>query len=475
MENRKGLGNSVFALITSASLITGLTLLSLTSSPYSIAANATQNQSTNPDMSNISLPENTSVNASNYVNREQAQNLASKNPDLVTSIAKKLFELMSGKQLQPPQPGNISMGGNNTTLPENITENITEPSENITKPSNTTENNTTGNETETETPSDNPENSTDSDNTTEPQNTTDNQTSPEQEGNNTFNNTFDGFNQTGGNTTAENLGFLQQIAKTFSQLFTGEETGSKNQTSDSQQNQSDQPEPEQPQEPENPDQNGSQTEDDKSQQQQTESSPLSNIPVLPLTAVLAASFLAVIYYRSDKDGKEFLKTLLNRLKSVVTSIPDLFRRTVVNTVSFVIDRMKGLADFIVALAHKPGKTVNRIKEATVQKINRLKNWLKTVRNRSVKENLKIALKGGETESYEGLDQVWYRLKQKLKLENSKTVTPAEVRAEAIRQGLPDQTVEKVVDAFRREKYSSEGYPGELEISKWNRDLDGDEE
>lgn len=474
MENRKGLGNSVFALITSASLITGLTLLSMTSSPYSIAANTTQNQSMAPDMSNVSLPENTSVNASNYVNREQAQNLASKNPDLITSIAKKLFEIMSGQQLQPPQPGNTSLGGNNTTG------NMTGPEGNITAPSNTTDNSTTGNETEPEMPPGYPSNATEPDNTTEPQeNTTNNQSNPERpDGNNTFNNTFDDFNQTGGNKTAENLGFLQQIAKTFSQLFTGGETGAENQTGENQSsttsdNQSS-PEPEQPQNPENPDQNGSQSDNDEKQQENTESSILSKIPVLPLAGFLAVALLALMYYRSDKDGGEFLKTLLNRLKAAITSIPDLFRRSVVNTVSFLIDRTKGIAAFMNEMMHKPVETVAVIKERAKNKLTAIKNWLGSVRNRSIKDNLKIALKGGETQSYEGMDQIWHNLKKKLKLENNNTVTPAEVRAEAIKQNLPDHTVDEIVDAFRREKYSSQGYPGDLEISKWNKDLEGDE-
>lgn len=474
MNKRKGIGNSAFALLTSISLITGLTLLSFSGNPYNLGGNTPgSNGSFNPDMSNVSVPENTSVDPSNYINQETAQNTElPENQDLITKLAKGLFKTLSGQNIQPAEmpnsssnqtPGNSSM---NETFDENGTDgNLTNPeyTENQTGEKNTSTENETGAEDPTYSEKSDPGNFT-----------------------NSSQNKSDSFGNISESEMNESRGLFAALAKSISSIFgsdnqaetpnddeTQQPAENETRSSDDSEGPSSNRDNKTSQSPEEINQDSSQSqEDNQSQQQNNQSSPvMNNLPWI--IGLLAAAALLVLFYRSDKDTDEFIKTLLQKIKSGIISIPDLFRRTIVNTVSFIIEKAHLLADFIKKLATAPTRTIRKVRNSVKQKIHRIRNKASKLRHRSLKENLNIALKG-ESETYEGLDQVWHRLKQKLELENNHTFTPSEVRAEAVRQNLPEETVEEIVDAFRREKYSAQGYPGRLDTSKWNKDLEGDE-
>jgi hypothetical protein len=465
MFDRKGVANSTYALLTSTALITGLMLLSFSGNPYSLAGETGQQNSGssfNPDTGNFSLPENTSINASNPISPENASQSIEGNQGIVTELAKGLFKAISGREIQP---GNQTLPNETgTTTPENQTigDNTTTPDD-PQRP-------------------DIPENTTGD-------NTTQNISQPTQ--NETFNESD--FNQSMPDTNnTDSEGLLAGIAKTISNLFNTDSQPSGNQTDINQtqdpsttpnNDTSENPDGETPQNEttETPPQEGEEPQERNNTQQSgdTESSTKESLPtpdtqtLLAIIAVIAALSIVILFYRSDKNLKEFLKALADKLKSFVTSIPDLFRRSIVNTVSLIVSKIAFLADFSKKAAKAPTKTLHRIKESIIGKINRWKKSFNQARNRSVKKNISLLLTGKD-ESYEGLDQVWHELKKKLNLENDRTVTPAEVRAEAIKQNLPDDTVSEIVEAFRKDKYSSEGFTGKQDISKWNQDLQGDE-
>ena len=464
MESKKGLANSAAALATSTALAAGLMLLSFSGNPYSLAGQTAQQSGANTTGEDLDFPGNRSLNTSDVPRNALNNTSIPQNQDLVTTVAKSLFKFLSGKQIEPPQgqlQPNISenMTGNQT-LPENMTdpdsnttENMTEPEEpNITEP--------------------------DPENISEP-----NITEPP------INQTPD-INETSLNGTKESLGFAAKLVKSLTGLFGGEQdlpqdnqTSTQNQTPP--ENQSEPPseppqqnstDPEPPQDNEtsqSPDEENNTQQSQEDNQNQESGLPEFNLKnLLPILGVLGAAALSLLFYRSDKDGKEFLKAVINKVRNFVYSIPDLFRRTIVNSISFIYSKINALYALAVRIAKAPAKTLRSIKNRIIQKIQYYRGRLNRVRQRSVKQNFEVLLKG-QQETFEGLDEVWHELKTRSKLKGETTVTPAEVRAEAVKQNLPEETVDQVVDAFRHEKYTVEGYPDMLNISEWEGDLRGD--
>ncbi len=459
MDSKKGLANSAAALATSTALAAGLMLLSFSGNPYSLAGQTAQQSGANATGQNLDFPGNRSINTSDVPRNALSNTSIPQNNDLVTTVAKSLFKFLSGKQIEPPQgqlKPNISRNRTgNQTLPENMTDPDTNTTENITEPGEP-------NITEPEEP-----------NITDP-----NITEPP-------------VNQTPGmNVSKEQLGFAAKLIKTLSGLFGGGDKPQTNQTLDNQTlgNQTppgNQSKPEEPPrqnstDPEPPQDNQtSQTpENNETDQQQEKDEKKQGLPdinlknLLPILGVLAAAALVLLFYRSDKDGKQFLRTLINRAKHFVYSIPDLFRRTIVNSISFIYRKIHAVYELAVKIAKAPAKTLRSIKNSILQKIRRYRTRANRIKQRSVKQNLEVLLKG-QQETFEGLDEVWHELKTRSKLKGETTVTPAEVRAEAVKQNLPEETVDQVVDAFRHEKYTAEGYPDMLNISEWEGDLRGD--
>lgn len=463
MFDRKGVANSTYAVLTSTALITGLMLLSFSGNPYSLADSVGQqspNTSINNGAGNLSMPENSSVNASNYLNPGNESRSIKQNQDIVTKLAKGLFEMISGQKLTKADNNTLSnrSGSNlseNQTLEGNKTQN-----ENITSPNKTDSPDLSGNTSV--------ENDTQNISGSPPVNETFNQSE--------FNQSMQKENSTG---------FLAGLAKTISNLFNPDSQPSSNQTS---LNQTQTPDQNQTSNPKTNDTSStptqetgkeSKTEENKTQQNNNPESStqqkLQGINTQLLAALLALIALIaalILFYRSDKNGKEFLKALIGKIKSAVTSIPDLFRRSIVNTVSLIISKINALITLAKKIARKPSITAKNILESIKEKIRLFNNYFNRARQRTVKQNLLLLLKGKE-ENYEGLDHVWHELKKKLGLENETTMTPAEVRAEAIKQNFPDETVSEIVEAFRKDKYSSQSYTGKIDFSKWDKDLQGD--
>ncbi len=463
MESKKGLANSAAALATSTALAAGLMLLSFSGNPYSLAGQTAQQSGANATGDNLDFPGNRSLNASDVPRNALSNTSIPQNQDLVTTVAKSLFKFLSGKNIEPPQgqlQPNISenMTGNQT-LPENMTDPDSNTTENITEPDrpNITE--------------------PDPENISEP-----NITEPP------INQTPD-INQTSLNGTKESLGFAAKLIKSLKGLFSGEQdlpqnnqTPSQNQTqpenqteppSEPPQENSTDPEPPEDNETSQTPEEGNNTQQSDDKDQQKQGLPDINLKnLLPILGLLAAAALALLFYRSDKDGKEFLKAVFNKVRNFVYSVPDLFRRTIVNSISFIYSKTNALYILAVRIAKAPAKTLRSIKNRIIQKIQYYRGRMNRVRQRSVKQNLEVLLKG-QQETFEGLDEVWHELKTRSKLKGETTVTPAEVRAEAVKQNLPEETVDQVVDAFRHEKYTVEGCPDMLNISEWEGDLRGD--
>jgi len=461
---KKGLANSTAALATSTALAAGLMLLSFSGNPYSLAGQAGQQTGGNmTDGNKTQFPVNQTPSPDQVPNEMLQNTSVPKDNDLITSIAKSVFKAFSGTQPQIPENMPVNTTGNTT---QNITDN-------------NTDNNTQlpGNKTEPDI------NQTD--------NLTENITEPQEEFNDT-NTTEPPLNDSSLNVSEEQLGFAAKLVKNIMQVFGGgSQTDTQksqtngttgNQTGDSTENRT-QPDPENSTDPKQPEQNN-QTSPEQNETKQTSSKsnekkedrgilPDIGLKILiPLITLIAGVLTLLTYFRSDKDAKEFLKALAEKIENFIYSIPDLFRRTVVNIVSFAYSKFQALKNLMIRIIKAPAETIANIRENLGRKIEKIRIRLNRLNQRSLRQNLEVIVKGQQT-TYEGLDEIWHELKVKTMMKNDTTVTPAEVRAEAVKKNLPQETVDQIVEAFRQENYTAAGYPDMLDISKWEKDLKGD--
>ncbi len=219
------------------------------------------------------------------------------------------------------------------------------------------------------------------------------------------------------------------------------------------------------------------SEEEESDEQDSETEREGLLPDIP-DGVLAALLLlmtglaAAALYRSDVDTKKLLKQIIRKARELVKAAPDIFRRLIVNTATLLSNTVQKLLKTLVDLARRPVSTASEIKEGLTVKIINIHKWLLSLRDggwkRKIRENLPV-----KEEPENSLEYVWRLLKRKAGVENDNTYTPLEVGGLALEHDLDRETVGDIVEAYRLEQYSSEGYTGELDISEWRKNL-GDE-
>lgn len=473
MKRSRGTTDATYALLASGALMAGLLLLSIAGTPFSLMEGSGQQPSLDPQ--DLELLENGSIDPSEYVDQETAQDAAEAAADsgMIRSIARRLFELLSGQQIRPPGgeglPNGTGMNGTdgNRTLEEG---NTTDGGDGGGSSNQTIDD---GNETDTsgnETVDDTNQTGGGSDQTSDGNETgTDDQQQPGNE-------TDDGSQQDDGgadgdqgtddtNSSAGEDGFLQGLMDGLSSVFNG--SGSQESPTD-------------------PTSNRSGTGSDTGQEGGTEDTQQDDAgagrdgPLLdrlweiaPYLLALALLIVAVMFYRSDADARTFLRRLLERLRRFITVIPDLFRHLIVDTISFLIAKVRALYRFIVRLVRRPVLTLREMGRSLRSRIQDTVSAAGRMRERGLRGCVDaIAGKGAERD---GLDRLWYRLKQELGLGGALSVTPAEVRELALRNHLPQGPVDELVEAFRQEKYTAEGYPETIDMEAWERALWGEED
>jgi len=479
MGMHRGLTDARYALITAAAIMTGLVLLSVAGTPFSLMGESGQQASLDPG--DVEVPGNVSVDPSKYVDEETARSAAEAAGDsgLVKTIARKVFELVSGQDLAGSLPSNMS-GGLNGSGQQGTTNNSGGTGDGSLSDSN----GSTGGDNQTVSRGNGSTGSGEGNQTTDDGNQTGsgdgNQTDGGGEdttGNGTdggsqdpMNDTQDSGDDTGqGNST----GFLSGIMETLSSVLGGSENATapdqdqdqgQQDTGDAQQDQGQQDQQDSQQDEDGTEESGTET-----QQQSLRERATGILPYLLAAALLV---LAVMFYRSDADAKTFLQRLLERTKDVITDVPDLFRRSVVRAVSTVLAKLRALGRFCVRLAYRPVETVQGLVQRIRERLIAAQDEIQQLRAAGL-DGLVASLRGQEPDR-DRLEQLWFRLKDELGLSEA-SVTPAEVQELALQEGLPEGPATELVEAFRQEKYTTAGYPHTLDMDAVERSLWGDQD
>lgn len=432
---RKGLKNSSYALVITLAFISGLMLLSFSGNPYSLAGQSNMQEiQENVDTEQIqeNLPEDTPFNAGNYLNTGQ-QNLESPSgsQEIIKAIAEGLMQGSGDKQREK------SSDGNNTSEPSNGG-NQTSPSQNQTIDGGNQTDNQEDSETGNQSTEDSQENSQEPDS----QNSTDQNGEKQEDSQNQGNDSIEsGTNSSSSDDGGgeESSGLIQDIAESVSEMF------SSNSSQESSQ--------------------GSQRESQNNQGQSSESGSSSSGIVDTLSdskrklfavlAVLAALTCIALLYRTDESVEDVLRSILRRLRSFVKSIPDLVTRYVVKSVRFLSQKVMSLNTLIREIIRSPAEKAGDLQLWLKEKLDQFKELLQASRDEGLHKVLGNFV-GSENRSLSGLDRLWLDFKIMLGLRDSSSRTPEEVRREAYRQEMPQEKVDSIVEAFRREKYSSEG-------------------
>lgn len=282
--------------------------------------------------------------------------------------------------------------------------------------------------------------------------------------NKTLNNTTDPINQT--NTT-------DPINRTIPKNQTQEETPETNQTNN---------EPDEPSEPEEPTQENrtEQQEQNQNQSKKQGSEALNLLKnnfkyLILLLALIASAITLFIVKKSDYTLKETLDKALKWLKKQVKTLPDLFTRIITSTTDLILNQVKRIAYFAKKLYQKPKETLRKTFKTLKTKTKQVRNNLNQFKNKGITGSVDKLLEK-PSQSYTGLAATWYKLKATIGVENDKTLTPEEIRRKAIeKRTIPEKTVDKIVDIFRREKYSSKGYQGNQNLKELEKDLEKEDD
>jgi hypothetical protein len=462
-------------MIASMALATGLVLLSFSGGIFSLTGQALQEDGStglDPDLDGVEPPE-TGINASQYIDEETARQAA--DSDIVTKLARGLFEFLSGQDLEPPtdiggngsiRPDDGSVNGTdgaNASLPDgegggetnatdgtgdggNVTDGNATDGDGTTGGTNATDGdagpNMTGGQDDTNTTGDDQDTNMTDGSDDRPQNETDDsQTDPGGQN----------ASMPDGNASSSD-GFLSDMVQRFADVLGG--SGQDGTSPDDRESGSGQ-------------QDGDSGDDGGMMQS------LGGLKALLVPLVIVGLAVGgLLVYRSDKSLKEIVKMLLDRAGSFVRSLPDLLGRSIVRAVSAVIAAMERLWDAAVRLVHAPGETVQRAWAIVLERLEQVRSWVAAVRERSVRENVDMIVHGS-MEELEGLDRLWMRLKEAVGIEDG-SMTPVEVGWAAIEHGFPRETVEEIVAALRERKYSSRARDT-IDIDRWERALWGDDD
>lgn len=196
--------------------------------------------------------------------------------------------------------------------------------------------------------------------------------------------------------------------------------------------------------------------------------------ILTALIVIATILAASIVYLSDIDIREISRTLLEKLKSFIKTLPDASQRILLNIINFAYNSITKIVGFAKDLATKPGQKTKEIIKTAKNCILSLKERIIDLKQKGIKSQTSELL-GTNNKEYSGLMEAWITLKARAGLKGKSNYTPEEVREKAIDRKLPRKTVDKLVEIFRIDKYSSKEYNGAENVKDLKKELEGKDE
>ncbi|MFB6180262.1 MAG: hypothetical protein ABEJ93_00130 [Candidatus Nanohalobium sp.] len=197
---------------------------------------------------------------------------------------------------------------------------------------------------------------------------------------------------------------------------------------------------------------------------------LPDLGVLPYLAGLIGVVLLVLVLNRLRKGDSFLQAFLNGLKEFVVSLPDLFRRAVVRLVEALVSTVYSFFEKLKFLVRSPTLFFRRMMDTWRTRFQRVEKEAELIRE----EGLIKRFTGSDSGELEGIEKVWMELKNRLGLDSTTGLTPEEIRERA-KEELPAKSVDRIVEAFKKEKYSSDGYSGDLEVENWLEEVKEEDE
>lgn len=294
-------------------------------------------------------------------------------------------------------------------------------------------------------------------------------------------------------------GIINSLAEDLAQLISGEEIkpDTSENTSDTETDEEEKPPPDEPEPPENmtepvPEEPGllnnllnstseliNFEDEEVTEEEESRTETEGLLPEIPdglfkALLLLITGLAAIALYRSDVDTKKLLKQMARKLSELIKAGPDIFRRLIVNTATLLSNTAHRVLKTAGEFAKRPLATAGKIRKGLGKRTSAFYAFLLSLRKGGWKRKVREALPVKE-EPEHSLEYVWRLLKMKAGVENDNTYTPLEVGGLALEQDLDRETVSDIVEAYRLEQYSSEGYTGELEITEWRRFLSDEDE
>lgn len=419
MDSEKRLVRPLYTFLTVLAFVVGLMILSLTQPQTGVS---------NPekiDLGNNSIPSGFSPDTNSSFDAVPDSKAGSINVERngwIANIARGLYSLISGQNVRPP------------TISRSISQNQTLPDSNI---------------------------------STDPGNDTETPDTPETPVNKS---------QVSGNISTPETGFFSGILREFLSLFDLQGLGN-NTTKEVEP-------PQKPDKDSSPDNAPSDNPDDGKQPDNGKQESNSNnnnfagldslgniLPVVAILLILGGLYWA---YRNDVDIRKLLEDILSRLKEFIISLPDIFQRLIVKSVNYVLDLLSKALDILNDVINAPLSFVHDLIDSFKAKKASTIKWIKGVREKGIFSSINSVFES-KSDALEGIGLTWYFLKKRSGLSDRKDLTPVEIGEEAIARGLESNLVGEIVDAYRWEKFSPSGYPGDLKNSYWQEKIGDNDE
>ena len=196
--------------------------------------------------------------------------------------------------------------------------------------------------------------------------------------------------------------------------------------------------------------------------------------ILTVLIIIATVVAALLVYISDADIREISRTIIQKLKSFIKTLPDATQRMLLNIVNITYSTINRIIVFAKELVTKPVQKTKQTIKTAKNSFNGLKNWFVSLKQNGLDSQASNFLGRNEKE-YNGLMAAWMTLKARAGLKGQDNYTPEEVREKALENQLPQNTVNKLVEIFRVDKYSSQDYKDSENPENLKKDLERKDE
>lgn len=197
--------------------------------------------------------------------------------------------------------------------------------------------------------------------------------------------------------------------------------------------------------------------------------------ILTTLIIIATTIAAAIIYLSDLNIREISKTIFQKLKHTIKTLPDATQRILLNIINFAYSSITRSIIFAKELAAKPVQKTRETLEKILDKFSNIKNKVQRLKQNGVGPQISKLLGKDKERDLTGLMSAWVVLKTKTGLKGEKNLTPGEVKEKALDKNLPRRTVENLVRIFRIEKYSSKSYQVNQKPQELKKDLEQNDE